>query len=117
MRLIAVLLALLLPLQLSWAVVGEFCQHESAPREAQHFGHHAHAHKAEATTEAGKDVTKSGAHGDCDFCHAGSPATMSLDSAHVPELAMREARAPFIGIDPPSALARAPDRPQWLRLA
>lgn len=108
----AILLALLLPLQLSWAAVGEYCQHESVPAEAHHFGHHAHEHKAEASKDAGKKAGKSAIDGDCTFCHAGTPATVAISEAHVPEPAGRQAVAPFASFGHPSALSRAPDRPQ-----
>jgi hypothetical protein len=58
-RILALLLALLLPLQLSWAVVGEYCQHESSPMAARHFGHHQHVHKDAAGKVAGKSAIDS----------------------------------------------------------
>jgi len=41
-RLIATFLLVLLPLQAVWAAVMPYCQHESAPRQPHHLGHHQH---------------------------------------------------------------------------
>lgn len=38
-RWLAILLVVLLPLQVSWAAVADFCAHEHG-KAAQHFGHH-----------------------------------------------------------------------------
>jgi hypothetical protein len=54
-RLIAILLMIVLPLQLSWAVAATYCQDEQDPG-AQHFGHHVHSHQDRADT--GKHPTK-----------------------------------------------------------
>lgn len=112
-RLIAVLLALLLPLQLSWAAVGEYCQHESSPQAAQHFGHHAHVHTDEGTKDGGKTAIDS----DCSFCHTGAAATMAAQAPHVPEIATGSSLVTLVQPAHASALARPPDRPQWVRLA
>jgi cytochrome c5 len=112
-QLVALLLALLLPLQLTWAAVGEYCEHETSPKAAQHFGHHAHAHKADDKKPQGKAAFDS----DCSFCHAGAPAAMANQAPNLPALLAPVVFAPSVVTDPPSALARAPDRPQWLRLA
>jgi len=112
-RLLALLLALVLPLQLSWAVVGEYCQHESSPVAAHHFGHHQHVHKDDTGKVAGKTAIDS----DCSFCHAGAPATMAANEPQLPELEPGSGPSAGSQVDHPSAFARAPDRPQWLRLA
>ena len=112
-RLLALLLALLLPLQLSWAAVGGYCEHESSPKGAQHFGHHQHVHQDDAKKVAGKSAIDS----DCGFCHAGAPATMAANEHHLPELLSGSRLVAATQGDHSSALARAPDRPQWLRLA
>ena len=111
-RLLAILLALLLPLQLSWAAVGEYCQHESSPKAAQHFGHHSHVHKSDGKHDAGKKLVDS----DCSFCHAGTPATMTAVAPRVPTAPAQTTAVPSPQAPLTSALAREPDRPQWLRL-
>ena len=42
-RWLAIFLLILLPAQLSWAAVGDYCAHESGAG-AEHFGHHEHRH-------------------------------------------------------------------------
>lgn len=44
-RWIAILLMIVLPLQLTWAVASNYCQDEQG-KEAQHFGHQLHMHEA-----------------------------------------------------------------------
>ncbi|TAH44638.1 MAG: hypothetical protein EYC67_12910 [Betaproteobacteria bacterium] len=44
-RWLAILLLCLLPLQVSWAAVADYCAHEH-DRQAQHFGHHDDEHTA-----------------------------------------------------------------------
>ncbi|PSL86512.1 cobalt-zinc-cadmium resistance protein [Variovorax sp. WS11] len=108
------LLALLLPLQLSWSVASAYCAHESNPGHATHIGHHEHVHKAEL-----KNTTASQAafDADCGSCHAScvplllSPAH-SLPAADFTHLHMPPPQHPYLSAQP-----RAPDRPQWPRLA
>lgn len=112
-RLVLVLMALLLPLQLSWAAVGEYCPHESVPQGAQHFGHHEHVHKADGKHDAGKKLFD----GDCSFCHAGVPAGLTSPAPRVPAVSVARVQVAPVEDTHPSALPRAPDRPQWPRLA
>ena len=113
-RLLIVFIALFLPLQFAWSAASAYCQHESGePQQSMHFGHHVHACKDDGSK--GADGTQK-AHADCGVCQAaGTPgiATQSDAIAFVAAsaLPLMVAPAPFS-----SALARAPDRPQWLRL-
>lgn len=68
-RWFAILFLLFLPIQLSWAAVSAYCEHE-AGAAADHLGHHEHKHQGEVDDESwpkggGVDV-------DCSFCHAAS---------------------------------------------
>lgn len=64
-RFLALLLLAILPLQLSWAGVAVYCQHEPA-QSAQHFGHHAHEVQAQADDSG--DSSAQGAGGvDCSY--------------------------------------------------
>lgn len=68
-RWFAILFLLFLPIQLSWAAVSAYCEHE-AGAAADHLGHHEHKHQSEVNDESwpkgdGVDV-------DCSFCHAAS---------------------------------------------
>ena len=113
-RWFVLLFAVLLPLQFAWAGAAAYCQHETTPSQSRHFGHHEHAHKASAEQPAS---TKLAGDNDCGTCHAaGAPVMFEANEI----LLIASASAT---VDPqPSpalldALARAPDRPQWLRLA
>jgi hypothetical protein len=113
-RIIALLLALALLFQTSWAVAATYCQHENAPEPTWHFGHHDHVHQsADGKTEPGGSLA---ADDDCVFHHAGHPAIppTSFDAIAVATPAAGNPRAPLFST---SAPAREPDRPQWLRLA
>lgn len=54
-RWIAILLMIVLPLQLSWAVAANYCQDEQVAG-AQHFGHHVHLQHD--GVDAGKNLAK-----------------------------------------------------------
>ena len=113
-RMLAIFLAFALLFQFSWAVAAPYCEHESSPNSAVHFGHHVHVHKS----MDGKKLPggKLAQDDDCAFCHAGHPALMPL-VATVVAAAQPAAVAftePSLGA---SAPPRPPDRPQWPRLA
>lgn len=112
-RVLALFLAFALLLQTSWAVAATYCEHETSPKAAMHFGHHTHVHK---TTDGKKVSGKIADDTDCVSCHAAHPALASAPftcaSADVPKAA---------NFDQPrmsaSAPPREPERPQWTRLA
>ncbi len=110
-RWLVVLLALLLPVQFAWAGAATYCDHETTGR-TQHFGHHEHVHQPSAEESSGKSLGDN----DCGTCHAGSALLVeftALPNAFPASAAVIPHRLRPI----PTALARAPDRPQWLRLA
>jgi cytochrome c553 len=118
-RLFILLLALLLPLQFTWAAAAVYCGHEgstvaaSVVAPAHHFGHHEHVHQ-----DAKKDASKAlSIDTDCGVCHAGSSPVIgaSLQLQPLPPLARSVTAAPAAAHA--SAFARAPDRPQWRVLA
>ena len=113
---LAIVLLVLMPLQLSWAAVAAYCQHEvsSGPK---HFGHHEHQHQA----ADGKDSTSKPAQpnfvdADCAVCHAGcataltAQAVLPVAPGQVPDTADYQAHLA------PPPLERL-DRPQWSLLA
>ena len=113
-RFFVLLLASALLFQMSWAVAATYCEHETSPEATMHFGHHVHVHKS---VDAKKNVAgQLAVDDDCSYCHAGHAALIATACAGVaPEATASAAFSP-----PPlpgSAPARAPDRPQWLRLA
>jgi Protein of unknown function (DUF2946) len=114
-RFIALLLALLLPLQLAWGAAASHCQHETEPQALQHFGHHEHIHQSDAhKAPAGNNLV---ADNDCGFCHATeAAAVLEATPSNVASIADARVAVPAQQ-RPASALARAPDRPQWPRLA
>ncbi len=115
-RLVALLLALLLPLQFAWGAAAAYCQHETGTQAARHFGHHAHEHPADAGAKKPAG-TKLAVDNDCMACHASGTALAGELPACLPALAQtgRLAAPPLDAHT--SAPARAPDRPQWRRLA
>lgn len=46
-RLLCIFLLMWFPLQMSWAAVASYCQHETDPAAQRHFGHHEHVHHAD----------------------------------------------------------------------
>lgn len=111
-RLFLLVIALLLPLQSAWSAASAYCQHE-ATAQSRHVGHHFHAHEGEAKPATGSQLM---ADADCTACHAGGAAALptGLDG---PAFAATSPTAELLAAPPfTSALARAPDRPQWLRL-
>ena len=114
LRLFVLCFVFMLPLQFAWAGAAAYCEHETSSARAEHFGHHAHVHKSEGGQTTGGQFV---ADADCGACHAtGSMLTTNSTGSHtLPLSATHAAAAPMLPIA--SALARAPDRPQWLRLA
>lgn len=88
-RFLAILVLLILPLQMSFAVAAEYC--DLSPKDAgQHFGHH--THKAE---DSKKESTpkKSKAEKDCAFCHLGCA---QLQISVVPSFSVPAASMPVV---------------------
>lgn len=119
-RWLTILLLVLLPTQMSWAAVADYCAHESGAA-ADHVGHHDHATHGHALADASDvhdadDGAASAADVDCSHCH-GQCAGMLLSL--VPAPLDRLASTPLSAGDAPRAAhtAAQPERPQWARLA
>ncbi len=118
-RCLAILLLILLPTQMSWAAVADYCMHESGAG-ADHVGHHDHAdhrHGASAGDKAKSDGSAStAADFDCGHCH-GTCASMPAPLGDTSPLALASHPVtPVEGIV--RTLAQSPpERPQWLPLA
>ncbi|MEP6502335.1 MAG: cobalt-zinc-cadmium resistance protein [Betaproteobacteria bacterium] len=113
-RAFAFFLAFTLLFQMSWAVAATYCEHETSAAVSSHFGHHAHVHKA---ADAGKPIgSKLAVDEDCGSCHAGHAAIVATTSTGVVVDGTAATSVPQPSLYG-SAPARAPDRPQWLRLA
>lgn len=116
MRIFALLLAVLLPLQLAWGAAAVYCQHEKTPQGAAHFGHHQHVHHADQRHTKLPGGTVVGDH-DCGYCNASAVAVIP---AFVPVSAPTQlmlTRGLPADPQPPSAPESIPERPQWPRLA
>ena len=114
-RLVALLLALLLPLQFAWGAAAAYCQHETGAQSAKHVGHHAHEHKADEGTKKPASA-KLTVDNDCTACHATCSA-MACDAPVAIEALALTSRLDVPTFDAhASAPTRAPDRPQWARL-
>lgn len=109
-RLLFVLLLLVLPLQAFWAATGSYCWHEQGAA-AQHFGHHAHQHKAADENDPGGGAA-SQADGDCGLCHLGGIGVVT-SSFDAPSAAPPSPRiSPEINFLP-SIFPEGPERPRW----
>lgn len=115
-RLVALLLALLLPLQFAWGAAAAYCQHETGLQSATHVGHHAHEHKADEGTKKAASANLA-VDNDCTACHASCSAMACEPPASMQALALTSRlNVPTLDAHA-SAPTRAPDRPQWRRLA
>ena len=115
-RWLLVLLLALLPLQLSWAAVAAYCQHETAPAQAEHFGHHEHQHhdQGAAKTKDSHGAKKAPltVDNDCGTCHLGQAQTLLSDAPALapPALPPRVARHDALPASHVPALPERPDR-------
>ena len=112
-RLVVLCFMVLLPLQLAWSAASAYCQHETTEQQSRHVGHHDHAHKGEAKKTSDSKLM---ADADCASCHASAsvalPTRLDRPGVAATSPSAEAVAAPAFT----SALARAPDRPQWLRL-
>jgi len=112
-RLLILVIALFLPLQFAWSAASVYCEHETAEQQGMHVGHHVHACKdASGKSADGKQT----AHADCGVCQAAGSAGLATQADALALLAASTLPVPVTPSPFSSALARAPDRPQWLRL-
>lgn len=115
-RLVLILVTVLLPLQLAWAAAAAYCQHEGTSKSATHFGHHQHVHDADQVhtkLPGGKVVGDY----DCGYCNTVTAAVLPDFDAPPSQSAVLRRHGLPPEQERPSAPQRAPDRPQWLRLA
>ncbi|QBP12547.1 cation efflux protein, CzcI family [Cupriavidus metallidurans] len=113
-RYLLILLALILPLQFSWAVGSRYCQHETGA-ESWHFGHHEHHHQATKATASLEK--KLGLDTDCSYCHlASQPSAFGIQPANAESQHFAFPEDNFELLFTSLSLP-APDRPQWQRLA
>lgn len=113
-----VLLTLLVPLQLSWAAVCAYCEHETEAA-SHHVGHHEHQHQSGQLSKvdsSGTDSKFGKFDADCGVCHAS--CSMALCDGIAP---LDFAGADVVFAPPPpfhlTLFSSKPIRPKWLGLA
>lgn len=116
-RWITILLLVLLPMQLGWAALGSYCQHEGG-KHTKHLGHHSHQHKPSATSEDAPADPQTGKsqHGDCNACFSAS-ITPLLGELSLLVAATDSPGATGFQAYPLFRPASPPDRPDWAHLA
>ena len=112
-RSLLLLLLLLLPLQFSWAVVSNYCQHES-DGSAAHFGHHPHQHQDEDGAPAASKLA--GGDPDCGSCHGGF-CSLPCMAATGPDALTAATHYPPYSLLPGCSWQQRPERPNWRHLA
>ncbi len=108
-RLLLLILLCLLPLQITWAVVADYCGHEQ-DKAAQHFGHHDDEHSVSSgASDDGKQPGQSLGH---DHCHLSG--FLGVLSRFAPTAYESAHPKPHDGDGAyPSLAAYPPERPQW----
>lgn len=114
-RLFTILLLVLLPLQLSWASVAVYCQHETGS-QAQHFGHHDHHHQASLGQDDTDAKLLGGIDNDCGGCHAGCFVAILGDISATPSQIAAVVISDYRTIQSLSPF-EIPERPNWGTLA
>lgn len=105
----------LLPLQISWAAVADYCEHDQ-DKAAQHFGHHDDEHKA-FSTKSDPDKQPGKFNLGHDHCHMSSFLGFLKEATfHAPVLPA----LPPLRCDERAYFSLAqdrPERPKWHALA
>jgi hypothetical protein len=111
-----IFLVVFLPVQLSWAAVANYCEHESEAT-TQHVGHHEHQHQADDQS-ADSDGTKASSSfdADCGACHAGC-CTAMLQAITLLTICLSSDAHGAPALQLSSHPAALPERPNWADLA
>ncbi|MDQ3261852.1 MAG: hypothetical protein M3Q00_13935 [Pseudomonadota bacterium] len=117
-RLAVVFLLLLVPLQLSWAAVTAYCEHETKAA-SHHIGHHEHKHQADQSNthdDPASGSKSSNFDADCGICHAGCSMALcgEIAAADFAGTNVVFARPPTFHL---TLISSKPERPKWLGLA
>ncbi|MFY9328433.1 MAG: DUF2946 family protein [Georgfuchsia sp.] len=103
-RFVLLLLLVVVPFQMAWAVPSSYCQHEQ-DATAQHFGHHTHQHQDSGKVPGSVDD-------DCAYCHLGGVILpLALLAVTAPPLLSVSFSSCLEAMS--SVLAREPERPKW----
>jgi hypothetical protein len=109
-RLLPVILLILLPLQITWATIIDYCQHEQNPA-TRHLGHHAHEHAgADGATHDGQSAGQFGTDHHC--CHLSCYIALSGERA-LPQLAPAYSFCTRLTDDYSSPPPEPRQRPNW----
>ena len=117
-RWLAALLVALLSVQLTWAAVASYCEHEASP--SGHFGHHEHHHHdavpGDADDASGADKSPLTVDLDCGQCHG---VCIGLNHVVQPCLLPIPSVRPSMpeGDGLAAGTAERPERPNWHDLA
>ncbi|WP_084319800.1 cobalt transporter [Herbaspirillum huttiense] len=114
MRALIIFLALLLPMQLTWAAMASYCQAEN-DRVPTHIGHHEHP-SVKAEKHTGTEKPKSGdSDVGCSLCHFSCVKSMQVYSTTliVPPAIKQKSNFGY-SPHPTSHIADGPDKPNWL---
>lgn len=115
-RYLAIFLLVLLPMQLSWAAVTGYCQHETGVG-SKHLGHHSHEHQSmehESSTDASPHLAE--LEHDCASCHLGCAAALTSQQSILALVSSDHQPFDYHGNFPRWSKA-PPERPQWPLLA
>lgn len=100
----------ILPLQISWAAIAVYCQHETGTGVG-HFGHHTHEHKV-SKDENKKENLSGKIDRDCAYCNLGHIGFFAF-SADLSSIALPLVHSPnhdhLVTLIPPDR----PERPDW----
>lgn len=126
MRALILLLAFLLPMQLSWSAVASYCQAEKESTPA-HLGHHdhpaaeTHAQAKSLDSKESKESKESKAGDldlDCSLCHFCAMKSVQAGSRLLIAPLATRVSAHFKHVShPASHIADGPDKPNWLLAA
>ncbi len=109
-RFFLLLMLFVVPLQMSWAVESNYCQHETG-KAAQHFGHHAHTHQSQPDDDS-KNSPLSKIDKDCSYCHMSNISIFSSSFSLPPILVTAE-----VGVVNTISISFSspdrPERPKW----
>lgn len=111
-RFVLLLMIMVLPFQISWAMAGAYCEHESG-NAAQHFGHHDHVHTAPTDSDSSDTKNKLKLDLDCSFhSHAAfqGVTTDGVSMNPVMNGAVLNSTASFLNSH---TIFDRPERPNW----
>lgn len=116
-KLLFIFLLLCMPLQVSWAAVAVYCQHENETTTS-HFGHHDHQYEHQHQPEKKKaaDGKQAGANAHCVDCHGSYCGIVITTFDDFPSSSIT-GPPPTGDTDLTSASLPRPERPKWLPAA